>query len=138
MTDRISKVVRSYTMSQIRSSNTKPEIKVRSLLHSLGYRFRIHKTDILGKPDIVLKKYGAVIFVHGCFWHSHRCRDGKFPKSNKKYWIPKLKRNVERFKEVKAQLKKIGWKVIIIWECEITNWNQKKLVSFFNKRLKNE
>jgi len=107
-------------MSKIRSKNTKPELLVRSLLFKNGYRFRIHRRDLPGAPDIVLKKYKAVIFVHGCFWHYHAgCRDGKVPKTNTKFWKEKLDRNVTKDKKHQNELNDKGWKVLVIWECEI-------------------
>jgi len=107
-------------MSLIRSSNTKPELVVRKILHSLGYRFRLHKKDLPGKPDIILKRYKTVIFVHGCFWHQHkRCKRSNIPKSNTSYWKPKLERNTKRDKKHKADLKRLGWKTIVVWECEL-------------------
>ena len=117
--DTVSKEVRSRNMSAIRSKNTNPETVVRSLLFALGYRYRLHRKDLPGKPDIILKKHNTVIFVHGCFWHQHKeCKRANIPKSNKKYWIPKLERNVERDKINKRELNKLGWNVITIWECE--------------------
>ena len=117
--DTVSKEVRSRNMSAIRSKNTNPETVVRSLLFALGYRYRLHKKDLPGKPDIILKKHNTVIFVHGCFWHQHKeCKRANIPKSNKKYWIPKLERNAERDKINKRELNKLGWNVITIWECE--------------------
>jgi len=117
--DTVSKEVRSRNMSAIRSKNTNPETVVRSLLFALGYRYRLHKKDLPGKPDIILKKHNTVIFVHGCFWHQHKeCKRANIPKSNKKYWIPKLERNAERDKINKRELNRLGWNVITIWECE--------------------
>lgn len=111
-------------MSLITSGNTKPEMAVRSLLHRMGYRFRLHQKDLPGKPDIVLKKYKTVIFVHGCFWHQHaKCKRATMPKSNVQYWMPKLERNVSRFHEVKKQLAETGWNVAVVWECETKNIN---------------
>lgn len=109
-------------MSRIRSKNTKPEIIVRSALHALGYRFRLHNKELPGKPDIVLPRHKTIIFVHGCFWHKHRpCSIAKDPKSNQGYWEPKLERNTRRFAEVSGQLSALGWKVAVIWECEALN-----------------
>ncbi len=122
MVDHISPEKRSWNMSRIRSKNTKPEKIVRSLLHRLGFRFRIHKNNLLGKPDIVLKKYNTVLFVHGCFWHQHKgCSRCFTPKDNINYWKPKLERNVSKFVEDKKNLKKLGWNVVVIWECETKN-----------------
>lgn len=107
-------------MSRIKSANTKPEIVVRSLLHRLGFRFRKNVKTLAGKPDIVLKKHNAIIFVHGCFWHRHEgCKRSNIPKSNQDYWKPKLERNVLRDAEHEAELTAKGWRVLKVWECEI-------------------
>ncbi len=122
MVDHLSSQKRSWNMSLIRSSNTKPEILVRKILYALGFRFRLHQKNLPGKPDIVLKKYNTVIFVHGCFWHQHkRCKRANIPKSNQSYWSPKLEHNKKRDVLHKKDLKKLGWKTITIWECEIKN-----------------
>ncbi len=108
-------------MASIRSKDMKPEVAVRKLAHSLGFRFRLHRKDLPGKPDLVFPRYQAVIFVHGCFWHQHTepgCLDGKQPKSNSDYWGPKLARNVERDAANRASLEQQGWRVLVIWECE--------------------
>jgi len=107
-------------MSRIRCKDTKPEIIIRSLLHRMGFRFRLHRKDLPGKPDIVLPKYKTVIFVHGCFWHGHKgCKRGNIPKSNRGYWITKIQNNIKRDKKHQKELRKIGWKVLVIWECQI-------------------
>jgi DNA mismatch endonuclease (patch repair protein) len=122
MTDSLSKEHRSWNMSRIRSKDTIAEKRIRSLLHRMGYRFRLHRADLPGSPDIVLKKQNLIIFCHGCFWHQHPgCKRASIPKTNKDYWIPKLRRNVERFKEHKEQLIEMGWRVEVIWECETKN-----------------
>jgi DNA mismatch endonuclease (patch repair protein) len=119
MADTVSKEQRSRNMSLIRSTETKPEAFVRSVLHRLGFRFRKNVKTLPGKPDIVLPRYKTVIFVHGCFWHQHPgCRRSTIPKSNIEYWIPKLTRNVERDVQHKKALEDDGWKVFVIWECE--------------------
>jgi DNA mismatch endonuclease (patch repair protein) len=111
---------RSEVMSKIRSKNTKPEILLRSALFRLGFRFRIHKKELPGKPDIVLPKYKTAIFVHGCFWHYHKdCREGRIPNTNSKFWKEKLERNIKKDEDHILKLKAIGWKVLVIWECEI-------------------
>ena len=111
---------RSWNMSRIRGKDTRPEILVRSLLHSLGYRFRLNRKDVPGKPDIVLPKYKTAIYVHGCFWHRHeKCRLAYTPKSNLDFWSKKFARNLERDAEVAAKLKSDGWNQITIWECEL-------------------
>ena len=112
---------RSKIMSMIRSKDTKPEKAVRSMLRSAGIGFRIHRSDLPGRPDIVLSKYKSVIFVNGCFWHGHEnCRNGTIPLSNRKFWEPKLRRNVERDRKVIQLLTDANWKTLVIWECAIT------------------
>jgi DNA mismatch endonuclease (patch repair protein) len=128
MTDHISESYRSWNMSRIKSADTKPEILVRKYLFSRGFRFRLngkisknyYSSGVLpGKPDIVLAKYRTVIFVHGCFWHHHtKCKRATWPKTNKKYWIPKIENNIARDRNNARALKKLGWDVEIIWECE--------------------
>ena len=108
-------------MAAIRSANTKPELTVRRLVTALGHRYRLHRKDLPGKPDLVFGTRRKVIFVHGCFWHLHpeaSCLDARQPKSNTSYWSPKLNRNVARDAEHVAALKKLGWKVLIVWDCE--------------------
>lgn len=120
MADKISKVRRSKNMSAIKSKDTKPEMIVRRLVHGLGYRYRLHRKDLPGKPDLVFGPRRKVIFVHGCFWHQHgraECLDGRLPKSNTEYWNEKLARNIERDRENKIRLKEAGWKELTIWEC---------------------
>jgi DNA mismatch endonuclease (patch repair protein) len=120
MSDVFSKIKRSWIMAQVKGRNTKPEILVRSIIHKLGFRFRNIKYPLPGNPDIVLPKYKAVVFVHGCFWHQHsKCRGLRTPKSNLEYWVGKLQGNVRRDADVKKKLRAIGWKVIVVWECEL-------------------
>lgn len=120
MTDTLSKEERSRVMAKVKSRDTKPEKKVRSLLFSLGFRFRLCQKNLPGKPDIVLKKYKTVVFVHGCFWHGYEnCKKARVPKSNVEFWKNKIERNKQRFNEVAGQLRAQGWKVVVIWECEI-------------------
>ncbi len=127
MSDKFSKEVRSEIMARIRKTNSKPEIIVRKHLFSGGFRYRINVRKLPGCPDIVLSKFKTIIFVNGCFWHAHKnCKYNKRPKSNKSYWIPKINRNVERDITNKKQLQKLGWKVIIIWECEVISKNRQK------------
>ena len=122
MADHLTKGKRSWNMSRIRSKNTKPEMAVRKHLYSKGFRYRLHVNDIPGKPDLSNKTKKIAVFVNGCFWHQHKnCSRSTIPKTNKKYWIPKLNRNVSRFKENINDLKSFGWKVFIIWECELKN-----------------
>lgn len=113
---------RKRNMAAIKSKNTKPEILVRRLLHSMGYRFRLHAKNLPGKPDIVLPKYKTVIFVNGCFWHRHEgCKYASTPTSNVDFWNAKFKENTSRDSQKNALLKEAGWKVIVVWTCEIKN-----------------
>ncbi len=131
--DTVSASQRSLNMKSIRSKNTKPEIAVRKILHSLGLRFRIHCSDLPGKPDIVLKRFNTVIMLNGCFWHKHSgCPRSNVPKSNCSYWSDKLEKNVERDKGTQLALTELGWRVIIVWECEL------KDIEKLKDRLKGE
>jgi DNA mismatch endonuclease, patch repair protein len=105
-------------MGRVRQKNTKPEIVVRSLAHSLGYRFRLHRRDLPGRPDLVFPKLKKVVFVHGCFWHRHGCSKATSPKSNSAYWQSKFAENVERDKRAIAELLSLGWEPMVVWECE--------------------
>lgn len=110
---------RSEIMRAVRSKDTKPELRIRRLLHSLGYRYRLHRKDLPGHPDIVFPNRRKVIFVNGCFWHGHQCRRGaRVPKSNTAYWLKKIARNVERDAAVREELQRLGWATLTIWECE--------------------
>jgi DNA mismatch endonuclease, patch repair protein len=111
---------RRRVMQRIRKTNTKPELRVRSVLHRMGYRFRLYRSDLPGNPDIVLPKYRVAVLVHGCFWHQHSCSLGKLPKSNRSYWVPKLTGNCVRDGQTKKALTAAGWKVVTVWECEVT------------------
>lgn len=120
MVDFLSPSERSERMSRIRSSNTSPEVALRRALHALGFRFRLHRKDLPGKPDIVLPRYRTVVFVHGCFWHRHHgCRVATTPKSNTDFWVEKFDRNVARDKRSRQLLEAQGWRVIVVWECEM-------------------
>ena len=111
---------RQRNMSAIKGKDTKPEIQVRKALHALGYRFRLHRKDLPGKPDIVLPKYKTVIFVNGCFWHRHPgCKYASTPSTNSDFWNAKFEENTARDKRNYAQLEELGWKVVVIWECEV-------------------
>lgn len=120
MVDVFSPEERSAIMRKVKGKDTKPELVIRSLLHRLGYRFRLHRKDLPGKPDIVLPKFKKVIFVHGCFWHGHKgCKNANRPKSNVSYWNKKIDRNMQRDKTNQSKLKDMGWDSLTIWECEI-------------------
>jgi DNA mismatch endonuclease (patch repair protein) len=117
--DRLTPEQRSLLMSKVRGTNTAPEIKVRRALHAMGMRFRLHRKDLPGKPDIVLPKFRLCIFVNGCFWHQHKgCSRSKLPTTNRKFWKNKLGRNQERDQEVDDKLHSKGWNSEVIWECE--------------------
>lgn len=119
MTDVFSRRKRSEIMTAIKSSGTSPELRTRSAVRKLGYRFKTVDNTLPGKPDIVLRREKVVIFVHGCFWHQHKgCSRCFMPKSNKKYWRTKLERNVQRFRAVRRALNRLGWSVFVIWECQ--------------------
>ncbi len=119
MTDRLSRERRSWNMSRIRGKNTVPEKQVRSSLHRAGYRFRLHPKQLPGRPDVVLPKYRTVVFVHGCFWHRHKgCRYAYTPKSRVAFWNAKFESNVERDRRNSRELRRLGWKVVTVWECE--------------------
>jgi DNA mismatch endonuclease (patch repair protein) len=117
--DLLTQKKRSWNMSRIRGKNTAPELAVRSFLYHKGLRFRIHINKLPGRPDIVLPKYKTIIFVHGCFWHRHQgCKYAYIPKTRKKFWEKKFYENIKRFNEVRKILVKLGWRIIVIWECE--------------------
>jgi DNA mismatch endonuclease, patch repair protein len=119
--DKLSAERRSANMRQIRSKDTKPELLLRQMLHRKGYRFRLHRKDLPGKPDLVFPARRKVIFVHGCFWHQHsECREGRVPGSRREYWEPKLLRNQQRDVLAEISLQEQGWKVLTVWECELT------------------
>ncbi|MGI2036305.1 very short patch repair endonuclease [Rhizobium panacihumi] len=125
--------VRSRTMRAVRSKDTKPELIVRRLVHSRGFRFRLHRKDLPGSPDLVFPRRRKVIFVHGCFWHGHDCARGvRQPKTNADYWVAKVARNRERDRRTQQLLFKAGWETCIIWECELKDLEvmQAKILAF--------
>jgi len=119
MADMFSKRKRSWIMARITGRNTTPEIALRRFLHARGFRFRVHRKDLPGCPDIVLPKYHTAILVHGCFWHGHTCKDGRRPRSNQAYWNAKLERNAKRDVRNARQLRTLGWKRIVVWGCQV-------------------
>ena len=126
---------RSRNMSAIKSKNTKPEIKVRKVLHSMGYRFRLHSKDLPGSPDIVLPKYKTVIFVHGCFWHRHEnCKYASIPKTRQEFWNKKFEENIKRDSEIQGKIKNLDWRSVVIWECETKNIEnlREKIIDVFS------
>ncbi len=119
MVDIVDPETRSRMMSQIRSSHTRPEIAIRQLLHRQGFRYRLHVQNLAGKPDIVLPRYGAVIFVHGCFWHGHDCPLFRPPGTRQDFWQKKMARNRENDRKVQAALLSDGWRIAVVWECAV-------------------
>lgn len=121
---RLSPECRSWLMSRMRGANTKPELAVRSLLHRMGYRFRLHRRDLPGTPDIVLPGRNTIVFMHGCFWHGHVCKRTKMPKSRVGYWNEKIDANRLKDARNRRKLKALGWNVVVVWECELKRPNQ--------------
>ena len=137
MVDVFSEQKRSWIMGRVKGRDTKPEMLVRSLLHRMGFRFRLHRKDLPGNPDIVLPRYKKVIFVHGCFWHGHPgCPRSKRPTTNRPFWDRKLDGNLERDKRFCAELSGLGWKVLVIWQCEtkVPDILAKKVERFLHDR----
>ena len=118
--DTVSPEKRSDVMRRVRSKDTSPEMAVRQALHKQGFRYRLHQAKLPGKPDLVLPKHRTIIFVHGCLWHWHGCKNSRMPNSNVDYWERKIARNMERDTSHRAALENAGWRVVIIWECAIT------------------
>lgn len=139
-TDVYSREKRSQVMSKVPSFNTRPEMAVRRNLHSLGFRFRLHKKNLPGKPDIVLLRHRSIVLVHGCFWHHHKgCKKSKLPASNADFWRKKILRNAQRDSRNIAALKRLGWRVLIVWECEIRDpAHLRKLKRFFRSTLQTD
>lgn len=134
MTDRLDPEARRCLMQAVKGKNTRPELVVRSLLHRLGFRFRLHRKDLPGTPDIVFPSRKAAIFVHGCFWHGHGCRIGQLPKSRLDYWTPKIAANSARDDRKHAALAAAGWRSLVVWQCELkdTEAVAKKLGMFLD------
>ncbi|MEO7924714.1 MAG: DNA mismatch endonuclease Vsr [Chitinophagaceae bacterium] len=137
MADVHDKKTRSYNMSQIKATNTKPEMLVRRFLHAQGFRYKLHHKKLPGKPDIVLTKYKTVIFIHGCFWHGHdNCRYFVVPKTRTDWWLEKLFRNKANDKKAVSALKKLDWKVISVWECDLKSNKTQKTLSKLLKKIR--
>lgn len=143
MTDVHDKKTRSYNMSQIKATNTKPELLVRKFLHANGFRYKLHDRTLPGKPDIVLPKYRTIIFVHGCFWHGHKYLPGRqtgckyfvVPKTRTQWWLDKINRNKANDAKAVKALKKEGWKVIRVWECRLKPANVEKTMKRVIKKI---
>jgi DNA mismatch endonuclease (patch repair protein) len=112
---------RRENMRRIKSKNTRPELLLRSALHRAGYRFRIHRVDLPGSPDIVMPGRRAVVFVHGCFWHGHTCHLFRVPKTRTEFWLSKIARNRSRDRQAADRLRSLGWSVVVVWQCELAN-----------------
>ena len=138
MADPLSKEERSRVMSRVKNQDTGPEVRVRSMLHRMGYRFRLHRRDLPGTPDIVLPRHEKIVFVHGCFWHSHDCPRGERPGTRTDFWDEKLDSNVERDRQNQAKLKEQGWEVLVVWGCEVKEPETayEKLSAFMENRGK--
>jgi len=120
LTDTVSSEQRRWIMSRVKSANTAPELLVRSMVHRMGYRFRLHRRDLPGVPDLAFPRLKKVIFVHGCFWHGHDCPRGRrLPQTNAEYWTEKLRKNQARDSRNQARLEELGWEVLVLWECEL-------------------
>jgi len=135
--DRHTKEQRSYNMSCIRSKDTTPELIVRHLVHQMGFRYRLHSSNLPGKPDMVLKRHSKVIFVHGCFWHCHNCKNGQtIPQTNREYWLAKREYNIQRDKTNIQKLRDAGWDICVIWECQTRHTDY--VTSCLNKFLQSK
>lgn len=134
--DTVSSAQRSRNMASVRTRNTGPELVVRRILHAEGFRFRLHRHDLPGKPDIILPKHRAIVLVHGCFWHAHNCQRGKIPSSNTEFWTRKRLSNIERDQRQQQQLQSLGWRVIVVWECETKNRDElrRRLRQFLQRK----
>jgi DNA mismatch endonuclease (patch repair protein) len=119
MTDVLTPQQRSLNMSRIRGRDTKPELLVRHGLHGRGFRYRLHRRDLPGRPDLVLPRYRAAVFVHGCFWHAHRCHLSKLPETRQEFWRRKIEENAARDRKAAVALQERGWRVVVIWECAL-------------------
>jgi DNA mismatch endonuclease (patch repair protein) len=136
MADVHTKEQRSFNMSQIKSKNTKPEMLVRRFLHANGFRYKLHDKTLPGKPDIVLPKYRTVIFIHGCFWHGHKdCKYFVVPKTRTEWWMNKINGNIANDKKAVTALKKEGWKIIMLWECDLKTLNLDKILHSLLKKF---
>ena len=129
MADIVDAETRSRMMAGIASRNTKPEILVRRMLHELGFRYRLHRKDLPGNPDLVLPRYDVAVLVNGCFWHGHECRLFKWPGSNREFWKQKITANRNRDQRVQKELRAIGWHVMVVWECTVRGKTEAQLVS---------
>lgn len=119
MPDTVDEQTRSAIMRRVKSTGTEPELRVRRALHAAGFRYRLHRRDLPGRPDLVFPRYKLLVFVHGCFWHWHGCKRSRMPISNREYWEAKIARNVARDERTRSDLDALGWEQIVIWECQL-------------------
>ena len=136
MADKVTPIVRARMMSAIKAKDTSPEMAIRRGLHAAGFRYRVHVSDLPGKPDIVLPKYKALIWINGCFWHGHTCRDGRLPQSRIEYWQPKIARTRERDAAAQIANASDGWRSLIIWECSFRRQGSEKLFEVIRRAKK--
>lgn len=135
MTDVVDVETRSRMMSSIRSKNTSPELLIRKALHARGFRFRVHVKNLPGTPDIVLPKYKAAVFIHGCFWHGHSCRYFKMPKTRQEFWIGKIDKNQERDERQLNALRALNWRTLVIWECAVRTMQKQESQLLIDKTI---
>jgi len=130
--DNLTRAQRSETMRRVRGKDTGPELRVRRMVHGMGFRYRLHVKELPGSPDLLFPARAKVIFVHGCFWHGHDCRAGlNRPSSNRRYWTPKLERNRRRDRANRTRLRRLGWRVLVVWECQLKSHTLRdRLASF--------
>ncbi len=139
MTDVLSKEQRQKCMSHIKGKDTKPEILVRRFLFAHGFRYRLYRKDMPGKPDIVLPKYKTVIFINGCFWHGHSdCKYASIPETNREFWLSKISGNIERDKNTVSKLESLGWRVIVIWQCQLKSKTKDQTLNNLITEIQNE
>ena len=136
MADTFTPAERSRIMAAVKSKNTSPEVVVRRIVHKLGYRYRLHVTALPGAPDLVFPRFKKVITVNGCFWHKHRCGRCRIPATRRAYWIAKIERNAVRDRRNRRRLARLGWQVLVVWECQTTIAQQERLEAKLSRFLK--
>lgn len=133
--DTFSPTERSRIMAAVKSKDTTPELVVRKIVHALGYRFRLHADELPGSPDLVFPRLGAAIFVHGCFWHMHHCGRCRIPATRADYWVAKLERNARRDRRTRRQLRRLGWRTLVVWECQTQPAKRERLTARLERFL---
>ncbi len=134
MADTFDPARRSAIMRRVRSKDTSPEMKVRQAIHAAGFRYRLHRKDLPGNPDLVFPRHRCVLFVHGCFWHWHDCKRARMPATNRDYWTAKIERNVRRDHRIQDELKALGWLVCVIWECRLREGIAQAIIELEQRR----